>query len=209
MTASLCEKSVSAFADVLASKAPVPGGGGAAAAAGALAAALGEMVCNLTAGKPKYAAFEAAVAQDLAALTACRHELLALVDRDAEAFSAISAAYATAKTDPARPAIMEAALNTAAEPPLCMMAVIANLIDVLAGLRTHCSALVLSDVGCAAALAAAALQAAALNVWVNTASIQDRARADELNAEVAHYTARADAAANLYTDVAREIAGTR
>ena len=46
------------YADVLSSKAPVPGGGGASALAGALGVCLGQMVCNLTAGKKKYAAVE-------------------------------------------------------------------------------------------------------------------------------------------------------
>ena len=43
------------FVDALASDAAVPGGGGGAAYAGALAAALGAMVGNITAGKPKFA----------------------------------------------------------------------------------------------------------------------------------------------------------
>ena len=46
------------FASALASKAPVPGGGGASALAGALGAALAGMVCGLTSGKRRYAAFE-------------------------------------------------------------------------------------------------------------------------------------------------------
>ena len=41
------------FTEVLASRAPVPGGGGASALVGALGVALGEMVGNLTVGKKK------------------------------------------------------------------------------------------------------------------------------------------------------------
>ena len=41
------------FTQVLASRAPVPGGGGASALVGALGVALGEMVGNLTVGKKK------------------------------------------------------------------------------------------------------------------------------------------------------------
>ena len=54
----IAEKSCIGFVDVLASKAPVPGGGGAAALVGAIGMALGSMVCNLTTGKKKYAQYE-------------------------------------------------------------------------------------------------------------------------------------------------------
>ena len=43
------------FVEVLASKAPVPGGGGASALVGAVGTALGNMVGSLTVGKKKYA----------------------------------------------------------------------------------------------------------------------------------------------------------
>ena len=46
------------FAARTATSAPVPGGGSVAALAGALAAALSEMVANLTIGKAKYAEAE-------------------------------------------------------------------------------------------------------------------------------------------------------
>ena len=46
------------FAACTATSAPVPGGGSVAALAGALAAALSEMVANLTIGKAKYAEAE-------------------------------------------------------------------------------------------------------------------------------------------------------
>ena len=54
-TKSSCEE----FVDVLASKAPVPGGGGAFALVGAIGIALGNMVGSLTVGKKKYADVEA------------------------------------------------------------------------------------------------------------------------------------------------------
>ena len=52
---SMLNKSCSDFLEVLASKAPVPGGGGAAAMGGAIGMALSNMVGNLTVGKKKYA----------------------------------------------------------------------------------------------------------------------------------------------------------
>ena len=46
------------YLEVLASKAPTPGGGSAAAVYGAVGTALGEMVGNLTTGKKKFAIYE-------------------------------------------------------------------------------------------------------------------------------------------------------
>ena len=47
----MVDQTCSAFIEVLASKAPVPGGGGAAAMGGAIGMALSNMVGNLTVGK--------------------------------------------------------------------------------------------------------------------------------------------------------------
>lgn len=54
----LKDLTVEGFVDVTASDAPAPGGGSVSALAGALAAALAEMVANLTVGKAKYAEVE-------------------------------------------------------------------------------------------------------------------------------------------------------
>jgi formiminotetrahydrofolate cyclodeaminase len=54
----LIEAPVRSFLDALASSAPAPGGGSVAALSGALGAGLISMVCNLTLGKPKYAAVQ-------------------------------------------------------------------------------------------------------------------------------------------------------
>lgn len=52
------EKTIDQYLTELASSAPTPGGGNVAAFASVLASSLGEMVCNLTIGKKKYAAVE-------------------------------------------------------------------------------------------------------------------------------------------------------
>ncbi|MGH2489826.1 MAG: cyclodeaminase/cyclohydrolase family protein, partial [Candidatus Limnocylindria bacterium] len=51
---SIAELTVRDLTARLASRAPVPGGGSASALSGALGAALVEMVCELTLGRPEY-----------------------------------------------------------------------------------------------------------------------------------------------------------
>lgn len=179
------EKNVDKFLAELASPAPTPGGGGAAALCGALGIALGNMVGSLTLGKKKYAD----VQEDIAALNsraeALRADFVALIDADAAAFAPLSRAYGIPKDDPARAEIMEAALKRAAEPPLEIMRRCAAALDVIADYAAKGSALAISDAGCAAALAIAAMKAAALNVRINTKSMADREAADKMNAEAA------------------------
>ena len=81
------------FVDALASDAAVPGGGGGAAYAGALAAALGAMVGNITAGKPKFADVADDMRASVVELDAARARLLELIDEDAEAFSRLAATW--------------------------------------------------------------------------------------------------------------------
>lgn len=178
------EKNIDRFLEALASSAPTPGGGGAAALCGALGIALGNMVGNLTQGKKKYAD----VQEDIAALNsraeALRADFAALIDADAEAFAPLSRAYGIPKDDPARAEIMEAALKRAAEPPLAIMRKCAEALKLISGYAAKGSALAISDAGCAAALCGAAMEAAALNVKINTKSMKNRAVADNINAEM-------------------------
>ena len=60
----LKDLTIEEFAKVTASDAPAPGGGSVEAAAGSLAAALAEMVANLTIGKEKYAEEEKAARRE-------------------------------------------------------------------------------------------------------------------------------------------------
>ena len=178
------EKNVDKFLEALASSAPTPGGGGAAALCGALGIALGNMVGNLTLGKKKYADVQEDIAELNAKAEALRAGFVALVDADAEAFAPLSRAYSIPKDDPARDEIMEPALLRAAEAPLEIMRKCAEAIDLISGYAAKGSALAISDAGCAAALCGAAMEAAALNVKINTKSMKNRAVADNINAEM-------------------------
>ena len=88
-TKGTCEE----FVEVLASKAPVPGGGGASALVGAIGMALGNMVGSLTVGKKKYADVEADILTLKEKATALQADFLRLVEADAEAFEPLSKAY--------------------------------------------------------------------------------------------------------------------
>ena len=178
------EKNIDKFLAELASSAPTPGGGGAAALCGALGIALGNMVGNLTLGKKKYADVQEDIAELNAKAEALRDGFVALVDADAEAFAPLSRAYSIPKDDPARDEIMEPALLKAAEAPLEIMRKCAEALELISGYAAKGSALAISDAGCAAALCCAAMEAAALNVKINTKSMKNRAVADNINAEM-------------------------
>ena len=178
------EKNIDKFLEALASSAPTPGGGGAAALCGALGIALGNMVGSLTLGKKKYADVQEDIAELNAKAEALRAGFVALVDADAEAFAPLSRAYSIPKDDPARDEIMEPALLKAAEAPLEIMRRCAEALDLISGYAAKGSALAISDAGCAAALCGAAMEAAALNVKINTKSMKNRADADNINAEM-------------------------
>ena len=192
------EKNIDKFLEALASSATTPGGGGAAALCGALGIALGNMVGSLTLGKKKYAD----VQEDITALNsraeALRADFAALIDADAEAFAPLSRAYSIPKDAPGRDEIMESALLRAAEPPLEIMRKCAEALDVIADYAAKGSALAISDAGCAAALCGAALQAAALNVRINTKSMKNRVAAEEIDAET-------DELLQKYSTIAQEI----
>lgn len=177
------------FADKLAAKTPVPGGGGASAMTGALGAALGSMVCNYTIGKKKYKHVEADVKLILQKATNLRHELLSLVDKDAEAFEPLSRAYSMPKNTPEEKSlkdkVMEEALKGASLVPLKIMEAAIKAIDLHEELLSKGSKIVLSDIGVGVLLCKAALQGASLNVYINTKAMKDKNFANELNIKTA------------------------
>ena len=169
------------FVDILSSAAPAPGGGGAAALCGAVGTALCGMVASLTTGKKTYAAVEDEIQQLLSSTKALQEEMLDQVSADAEGFLPLSRAYAIPRDDPARPTALQAASVTACAAPLRIMALCVDALSAAGRLADIGSRLAVSDAGCAAAILRGALEAASLNVLVNTKTMTDPVAAEELN----------------------------
>ena len=204
----MIDKTVTAFTQELASPAPVPGGGGASALAGAIGISLGDMVGELTTGKKKYADVEEDIRSLMERAQALRVRLLEFVDGDAEAFAPLAKAYSIPRDDPDRDAVMESALRTACSVPMDILRACAEAVDIIEEFAAKGSRLAVSDAGCGAILCKAAMQAASLNIYINTKSMKDRACARALEAEadglLARYTLKAD---EIYTSVLNGIRG--
>lgn len=185
------------FVAVLASNEPVPGGGGAAALVGAIGTALGNMVGSLTVGKKKYAAVEEEIVALKKKSDALQTELLDQVPADAEGFAPLAKAYGIPKDDPTRDSVLEEATLTACKVPMRIMELCCEAIDVIAVFAEKGSRLAVSDAGCGAVCCKAALQAASLNVFINTKSLKNREKAETLNKKTNEmldtYCAKADA----------------
>ena len=183
----LMNLSCEAFLEDLAGSAPAPGGGGAAALVGAAGAALGNMVGSLTVGKKKYAAVEADILVLNRRAAALRKRLEGLVQADADAFTPLAAAYKLPKETPEqqvhKAAVLETALEGACAVPLEIMSACCEGITLAAEYAEKGSVMAVSDAGCAALFCKAALQAAGLNVSINTRLMADNARAAALNAQ--------------------------
>ncbi len=165
------------FMDKLASKSPEPGGGSVAALTGALGAALVSMVSNLTLGKDKYKDVQLQIEALLKESEKLRAEMQDLIQKDTEAYGALSAVYkmpkATDEEKAARTAKMQEALKEACKVPFeigLKSLEVAQLAERAADIGTVAA---VSDAGVAVLLAQACAQSAALNVKINVNSIKD------------------------------------
>ena len=178
------DQAIGAWLEALASSAPAPGGGAAAALGAAIGAALIEMVCNLTIGRPRYAAHEALMREALARATTLRGRALGLAAADASAFGAVTDAYRLPKeTDEqarGRAERIQEALIGATEVPLETAALAGEVIQLAGRIVDGANVNALADVAAAAAAARAALETALVNVEANLAALPDRSRNREL-----------------------------
>jgi formiminotetrahydrofolate cyclodeaminase len=189
--------SIESYLDRLASETPEPGGGSVAALVAALGAALVSMVAHLTLGKPKYADVQDDMADVEERAAKLRAELELLVTLDAQAYGAVAAAMKLPQEDEVQKAerkkVLQNALNGAAAVPLKIALAALEVAKLSLPAAEKGNLYAVSDAGVAVLLADAAAQAAALNVKINLAWIEDDdfkreawARIEEVLSEAAH-----------------------
>ncbi|MBQ9708164.1 MAG: cyclodeaminase/cyclohydrolase family protein [Firmicutes bacterium] len=180
------DKTFREFTELTAAKEPVPGGGSVSAVAGAVGAALGTMVGNYTVGKKKYADVEEEIQGCMEETEKISEDLLGLVQADIDAFAPLSRLYGmkaeTEEEKREKDRLMEKALEDSCAVPVAIMEKCARAIELAGVYADKGSVMMTSDAGASAILCKGALEAASLNVYINTGSMKDRERAEELNA---------------------------
>lgn len=200
------EMSTAQFLEKLASKAPTPGGGGAAALAGAVGISLGNMTGSLTVGKKKYASVEEEMIELNKKAEGLREQLYELIEKDAEVFMPVSKAYGIPKDDPDRDEVMEEALKGAVTVPYEIVVKCCEALEIIKEYADKGSVIAISDAGCAASMCKAAMESAALNVYVNTKPMKDREYAEMLNVKVREMLGKCLALAKeIYESVERRL----
>lgn len=173
--------SLDAFADMLSTDSPAPGGGSVAALCGALAGSLIAMVAALTHGKKGFETKQDSLealgrqAQDL------KDWFVASVDRDTDAFNQVLAAIRlprkTTADQQARDAAMALANLGATMVPLEVLENTVATLGLVAEAVRDGNPNSVTDAGVAGACAVAAAQGASLNVRINLPGLAEDQRA--------------------------------
>lgn len=169
------------FVDELGSASPAPGGGSAAALSASLSSALTAMVFNLTVGKKVYYEYDeekkAVIEAQLSKVSELRFEFLNDIDRDAEAFLSLMAAFKLPKNTEeeknARNKKIEAGYKSALEVPMGLARKCFGVYESIYAAAKWGNKNAVSDAGVAALLLQTAIESALLNVRINLASVQD------------------------------------
>lgn len=206
----VADMSVKDFVEVLASDEPAPGGGGASALVAAIGTSLGNMVGSLTEGKLQYYEVEDEIEDLIDKAEQLEQDFLQLMDDDERAFLPLMDAYKlpnkTELEKAKRLAVLTAAKSQACQPPLKIMRKCCEAIDLCGRFAEIGNKNAVSDAGVGVLFCKAALQGAALNVFINTKDLADVEYADKLNAEaesmLAEYTEKAD---DIYERVLAEL----
>ncbi len=184
----LKDLSVEEFAAGTASAAPVPGGGSVSALTGALAAALAEMVANLTIGKEQYVQVEEEMRALSLAGAAIREELIDAIKKDSESFSgymnALKLPKNTEEEKAARRAALQQGLKDASQAPLAAAQTAAKIFPIAEAVVSRGNKGAVSDGLIAAMLARTAVIGALFNVKINLKSIRDEVYVSEMTSVV-------------------------
>ena len=184
----LSNSTIENYLDKAAAGTAVPGGGSVAALNGALAAGLIEMVAHLTIGKKGYEAVEEEMKALAAEAANLRSKLTESIDKDADAYTEVMAAYKLPKTTDEEAAVrkekIQYAIKHAALVPLAVARDAVAVINLAGEAIRKGNKNAASDGAVAAMNARTGALAAIYNVRINLGSIKDERFVNELTQEV-------------------------
>lgn len=179
------------FLEAAATKEPVPGGGGIAAMTAASAAALVEMVANLTIGKKGYEDVDLIMQGIRDRAVKLRRIYLQGIDDDARAFGQVIHAVRLPKDTPDRTAIVQQAFKDAAMIPFELGKNIFTVLQLAEQTVRYGNSWVITDGAIAAMNARAAMRSAFYSVRINLKSIKDADFVNTMMASIMEIEAKA------------------
>ncbi len=188
-TKDLTELTVREFCEATASKSPTPGGGSISALLGALAAALAEMVSNLS--SPSNEKEKAEITKITFQSKELRDRLLSLIVEDAKSFDGVMAAFKLPKTTEEekayRKAKIQEELKHASEVPFLVVKTAVEIFPLASVLIKKGNQNALTDAMISVINARSAVLGAALNVRINLGSIKDKDFVDKYQNELSFF----------------------
>ncbi len=176
------------FLEAVAAPAATPGGGSVSAFAGAMAAALGQMVAGLSRKKKSQVMHVDKLSAALDELRRSANELTNAIDRDAESYDAVMAAFklpqGNAKESRQREEAIQSATKGAAEVPMQVAEQSVALFERLGQLEAIAAASMKSDSQVAKLMAVAGARGALANVEINLDEIKDAAYVSSMRAKI-------------------------
>ncbi|EYE89519.1 methenyltetrahydrofolate cyclohydrolase [Fervidicella metallireducens AeB] len=184
----LADMNVKEFLAQTASNSPVPGGGSIAALSAGAAAALTEMVANLTIGKKGYEDVTAEMEEVAKAAFRLRESFIEDIDRDSDAFNKVMDAFKLPKNTDEEKAARSAAIqeNTkeAALVPLKVAKEAFSMMEHIEKVVEKGNKNAVTDGAVAAMMARTAVLSALYNVKINLGSIKDVEFVEKVSKEV-------------------------
>ena len=167
---------------------PVPGGGSISALNGAIAAALTEMVANLTIGRKKYEEHEAVMKAVTASTDIYQKGFIKDIDSDSEAYEKVFNAFKLPKETDEEKAIrsrqIQEATKEAAEVPLEVARKVYAMMELIEAVAEKGNQNAVTDACVAMMSARNAVLGAILNVRINLTSLKDETYVNRVKAEI-------------------------
>ncbi len=196
------------FVERVSDKNPTPGGGAVSALVCALAAALSEMVANLTLGRNDYSDWHAEMERVLENMKEIRFRMMEYIDLDIKAFDRVITAYKLPKeTDEQkeqRKKAIQEALKEASRVPYEVCRSAREILRFAEVVASWGNVNAISDAVSSAELAYGAFQAAKANVLINLNSIRDEHFVEYMKHELRTLSGEAEGALRTIREAAKQ-----